>query len=285
MNADHDLIADPSNTAQAEAWNGHEGTVWTAEAGRFDNAITESHGPFLAAAALAEDARVLDIGCGTGQSTRDAARVAVGGSALGIDLSSQMLEVARRTAAAEGLDNVEFLRADAQIHAFEGGTFDVAISRMGSMFFGDPRAAFANINRALRREGRLAMLTWQGLADNEWLSEFRGAMAVGRDLPTPPPDAPGPFSLSDPDRVRSILDAAGFVDVSFQSLHEPMTYGSDPDDVFDFVSGFFGWILDGLDATGRRQGLDALRATIVAHTGAHGVTFQSATWIIQARKR
>ena len=99
--------------------------------------------------------------------------------------------------------------------------------------------------------GRLTLLTWQSVADNEWLTEFRAALAVGRDLPTPPPDAPSPFALSDPDRVRAILGAAGFTDISFEGLHEPMSFGSDPDDAFDFVSGLTGWMRDGLDEAGR----------------------------------
>src|SRR5262249_8737711 len=160
---------------------------------------------------------------------------AVNGSALGVDLSSQMLTLARSTAVDEGLDNVEFQQVDAQIHPFASEAFDVVISRMGAMFFGDPIAAFANLCRALRRDGRLALLTWQAVAENEWLTEFRAAMAVGRDLPTPPPDVPGPFSLSEPDRVRAILVAAGYTDVSIEGLREPMSLGSDPDDAFDFI--------------------------------------------------
>ena len=109
-------------------------------------------------------------------------------------------------------------------------------------------------------------------------------MAVGRDLPAPPPDAPSPFALSDPDRVRAILGAAGFADISFQSLHEPMSFGPDPDDAFDFVSGLTAWMREGLDEAGRDAALAALRTTITQHAGEDGVTYQSATWIIQARK-
>jgi SAM-dependent methyltransferase len=284
MNTRSQLIADPSNAGQVAAWDGREGAFYTAEAQRFDAGLASSYGPFLAGAAIGEDDNVVDIGCGTGQATLDAARLAVNGSVLGVDLSSQMLALARETAAAEGLDNVEFQHADAQIHPFETAAFDVAISRMGSMFFGDPVAAFTNIHRAVRPGGRLTLLTWQSLADNEWLTEFRTALAAGRELPTPPPDAPGPFSLADPGRVRTILEAAGFTDISFESLRVPMRFGSDPDDVFDFVGGFFGWLRDGLDEAGRARADDALRATIAAHTAPHEVAFESATWIVQARK-
>ena len=284
VNTQPDLIADPSNARQVEAWEGNDGAFWAARARRFDETLASFHGPFLTAAAIRERDRVLDVGCGNGQSTRDAARVATNGSALGVDLSSQMLAFARKTAAAEGLANVEFRHADAQIHAFEPAAFDVVISRMGSMFFGDPIAAFTNLHRALRPEGRLTLLTWQGVTDNEWMTEFRAAQAGGRDLPMPPPDAPGPFALADPDRVRTILEAAGFAGISFQDLREPMSYGPNPDDAFDFVNDMFGWMRDGLDQAGQDAALAALRATIAEHAGNHGVTYQSATWIIQAHK-
>jgi len=284
MDTQEDLIADPSNAGQVGAWDGNEGAFWTAQARRFDETLANCHGPFLTAAAIRERDRVLDVGCGNGQTTRDVARVATNGSALGVDLSSQMLALARKTATAEGLDNVEFRHADAQIYPFEPDAFDVVISRMGSMFFGDPVAAFTNLHRALRPEGRLTLLTWQGVTDNEWLTEFRAAMAVGRDLPTPPPAAPSPFALSDPDRVRAILEAAGFTDIAFQSLHEPMSFGPDPDDAFDFVSDLTGWMRNGLDHAGQDAALAALSATIAEHTGDRGVTYQSATWIIEAHK-
>jgi len=284
MNTQEDLIADPSNAGQVGVWDGNEGAFWAAQARRFDETLASCHGPFLTAAGVRHDDRVLDVGCGNGQTTRDVARIAAHGSALGIDLSSQMLAVARETAASEGLDNLEFCHADAQIYPFDSASFDVVISRMGSMFFGDPIAAFTNLHRALRPDGRLTLLTWQGLTENEWLNEFRSALASGRDLPTPPPDAPSPFALAEPDRVRAILGAAGFADISFESLHEPMSFGPDPDDAFDFVSELTAWMLNGLDDAGQAAALAALRTTIGEHTGDEGVTFRSATWIIRALK-
>jgi len=276
--------ADPSNSQQAEAWDGDEGAFWTAQSQRFDDTMAASQGPFLIAAAIRDGEHVLDVGCGTGQLTRDVARLTPSGSALGVDLSSQMLALARATAAREGLENVRFHQADAQIYPFERDVFDLVVSRMGSMFFGDPVAAFTNLWGALRPGGRLALLTWQGLAENEWLTEFRSAMAVGRELPVPPSDAPSPFALSDPVRVRHLLAAAGFVDVSLQGRRDRRVYGPDPDDAFDFVSTHLNWMLDGLDDAGKIAALAALRSTIDKHTDEHGVSYQSATWIIRAHK-
>jgi ubiquinone/menaquinone biosynthesis C-methylase UbiE len=121
-------------------------------------------------------------------------------TALGVDLSSRMIAEARRRAEAEGVTNVRFEQADAQIYPFDPEAFDVAISRTSAMFFGDPVAAFTNTARALRPGGRLVLLTWQSLPRNEWLLEWTAALTAGRGLPTPPPGAPGPLSLSEPDR-------------------------------------------------------------------------------------
>jgi SAM-dependent methyltransferase len=284
MNSRPELIADPSNAAMAEAWDGNEGAFWTANADHFELGMEDTTPPFFAAAAIRPDDRVLDIGCGFGRTTCDAARIARNGSVVGIDLSSQMLALARKTAANEGLDNVVFEHADAQIYPFEHESFDIAISRLGSMFFGDSVAAFTNIGRALRPDGRLTLHTWQPLAENEWLSQFRAAVGVVRELPPPPPDGPSPFGLSDPDRVRAVLEAAGFTDVSFEDLRAPIRFGRNADDAFHFISGFFAWVRNGLDAADERRLDDALRATMIEHCTDRGVALNSASWIIQARK-
>jgi SAM-dependent methyltransferase len=275
----------PSNVEQLRAWDGAEGAYWAEHAGYFDRSMVAYHQPFLQAAAIGEAERVLDIGCGTGQTTRDAARSAPLGSALGVDLSSRMIEYARRRAAEEQVPNASFEQADAQIHAFNTEAFDVAISRTGATFFGDSVAAFTNIARALRSGGRLVLLTWQGPGPNEWIREFSGALAAGRDRPLPPPDAPGPFALSDPDRVRAVLAIAGFAHLQLHSRSEPMWFGHDAHDAHRFIVGLMGWMLEGLDDRGRARALDDLHRTLAAHhhTG-EGVIYQSSAWTIHATR-
>jgi SAM-dependent methyltransferase len=195
-----------------------------------------------------------------------------------------MLDVARRRAAAEGITNVTFEQVDAQIHPFPPAAFDVAISRTGTMFFGDAVAGFSNIARAVGPGGRLTLLTWQPIADNEWVRELTGALAAGRDLPGPPADS-GPFSLSDPARVRSVLEAAGFADVELDGTSAPMWFGTNADDAYQFVLGLLGWMLHDLDDSGRASALDALRSTVTAHATGDGVTYDSTAWIIRARRR
>lgn len=275
---------DPANAAQAAAWDGDEGAFWAAHADRFDDSVATHHRALMAAADIASADRVLDVGCGTGQTSRNAGRAASAGAVLGVDLSSAMLEVARRRAAAEGLTHVVHLQADAQVHPFEPASFDVAISRTGSMFFGDPAVAFANIGASLRQGARLALLTWQPLPRNEWIREFATALASGRDLPVPSPEAPGPFSLSDPARVRALLDGAGFTSVDCQPLDAPMRFGAGVEDAYDFVLGLSGWMADGLDEAGRARALAALRRSIEAHATPDGVVYGSAAWVVTARR-
>ena len=285
MGATGSIPVDAANIDQLRAWDGEEGAYWAANADYFDRAVAEHHRRLLSAAAIAGSDRVLDIGCGTGQTTRDAARQASDGSAVGIDLSAQMLDVARSRAAAEGLTNVTFVQADAQIHGFDAAAFDVAISRTGAMFFADRAAAFANIAGALVPGGRLALVAWQGLAGNEWLREISGALAAGRDLPAPPSDTPGPFSLSDPTVVRDVLTSAGFDDIAVDGCEAPMWFGADAADAHRFVLGLMGWMLQGLDDEGRERALEGLATTMASHATDGGVLFESAAWVITARRR
>ncbi|HVU73976.1 MAG TPA: class I SAM-dependent methyltransferase [Mycobacteriales bacterium] len=285
MAATHSVAVDRSNKESARAWDGDEGAFWAANAERFDKALAGYDAAFTAATAIQPNERVLDIGCGTGQTTRDAARAASAGSALGIDLSAAMLDVARELARREGVGNATFEQADAQIHPFRDGRFDVVVSRTGTMFFGDRDAAFANLARALRPGGRLVTLVWQGPGPNEWIRELSVALAAGRDLPAPPVGAPGPFAFGDPDESRRVLTTAGFTDVQVEPLAAPMWFGNDVEDAQPFVLGLLGWMLQGLDNAGVRRAHDDLRATLARHAGTVGVTFASATWLVSARTR
>ncbi|WP_042388342.1 class I SAM-dependent methyltransferase [Streptacidiphilus melanogenes] len=274
------LQIDPSNAERARAWDGEEGEYWAQEADQFDRALRAYRAPFFDAAAIGPTDRILDIGCGTGETTRDAARRADAGRVLGLDLSGPMLDVARRRAAAEQLPNAAFEQADVQVYPFPQGEFDVAVSRTGTMFFGDAPAAFRNIARALRPGGRLVQLVWQPPQYNEWFTVFTTALAAGRSLPTPPPDAPGPFALADPERVSGLLTEAGFHPPHFTALTAPMHFGADPDTAQRFVTGLLGWLLAGLDDAGRTRALADLRASLATHGTAEGVLYPSATWLI-----
>jgi SAM-dependent methyltransferase len=275
-----------ANVEQAAAWDGEEGERWTADAERYERAGRRSWQRFLDADLVSPSDTVLDVGCGTGQPTREVARIASLGSAVGIDLSGPMLHHARARSAADGLTNVEYVQGDAQVHPFEPGAFDLAMSSFGAMFFGDPVAAFTNIGRGVRHGGRLALLAWRELARNEWLMALRGALALGRELPVPPPDAPSPFALADPDRVRSILCSAGFEQVELAPIDEPIELGADADDAFAFMRtmGIVAGLTHDLDDADRARALDELQRVAVDHDTGDGVLLGTSAWLITAQR-
>lgn len=238
---------------------------------------------FRAAAQVGSHDRVLDIGCGTGRSTREAARAAVDGSALGVDLSAPMLERARRLSDDQGLANVTFQQADAQVHPFPPERFDLCISRFGTMFFADPVAAFANIGRALRPAARLVLLVWQERDRNEWATAIRRSLTAASATP----HGPNPFSLADPTVTEGILTAAGFAEVGFTDVREPVYYGPDNATAFDAVLRL--WevkdLLADLDDVAAEQARARLSTTLDAHHTDGGVYFDSRAWIVTARRR
>jgi SAM-dependent methyltransferase len=228
---------------------------------------------------------VLDIGCGAGQTTREAARMAADGGALGVDLSAEAIARARELAQAEEVRNATFEQADAQVHPFLSGRFELAISRFGTMFFRYPVAAFANIGRALRPAGRLVMMVWQGHEQNEWSLAIEEALGGSTD--TPASEAPDPFSLADPAKVEGILDAAGFSDLSFTGVDRPIYYGRDIAAALEWVRGFTCTteVLARLGTASAERALGRLRGTLAAHARRDGVWFDSRAWIVKARRR
>jgi SAM-dependent methyltransferase len=274
------------NTEQAAAWDGHEGDVWTEQADRYDRASRRMWQRFLDAQLVGRGDRALDVGCGTGGPTRDVARLATEGRVTGIDLSTRMLDLARKRSADEGLDNVTFVRGDAQIYPFEPAAFDLVLSCFGAMFFNDPVAAFTNIARALRPGGTLALLVWRTLPENEWLTSLRSALAVGRDLPLPPPDAPTPFALADPERVRGILGSVGFDHVDLVPIDEPVELGTDAADALAFAKtmGIVEGLTDALDASARAEAMSNLADLLRARETTAGVLMGTAAWLITAHR-
>lgn len=278
------MSIDPSNAAQLANWDGDAGAFWTDNAGRFDRGVAAYRSLFLDAAAIEETMTVLDVGCGSGQSTRDAARLARGGSALGVDLSSRMIALARRRAEEEHLGNATFVQADVQVHPFSPQSVDVALSRHGAMFFGDPVAAFTNIARAMRPGGRLVLLTWQAFERNEFIHAILTALTVTGQVPVPGVDAPSPVALSDPARIHALLGAAGFIDVELESVQRPMNFGPDPDEAFSYLSEQYADMVCELDPDTRACAHERLHASLTEHHTDRGVLYDSAAWLIRARR-
>jgi SAM-dependent methyltransferase len=228
---------------------------------------------------------VLDIGCGTGLTTRQAARAAPAGSALGVDVSPAAIQRARELAREAGLSNVKFECADAQAYRFPPARFDLAISRFGTMFFDDPAAAFANIRRALRPAGRLVMMVWQARERNEWDITIRQSLVTADGPAAAPQEGPDPFSLASPPAVTKVLEAAGFTGVAFADIREPVYYGPDVTAALEWVNGFTctSQALNRLDPAAAARAIQRLHEALAAHLSDDGVWFNSRAWIITAR--
>jgi hypothetical protein len=154
------------------------------------------------------------------------------------------------------------------------------------MFFNDPVMAFTNIGSALRPGGRLALLAWRELQRNEWLTSIREALAVGRELPVPPPNAPTPFALADPDRVRELLGSAGYENLAFTPIDEPIDLGTNAAEAYAFVQtmGIVEGLTQGLEPDTREDAMSQLRETLTAHETEDGVLLGSAAWLITGRR-
>jgi SAM-dependent methyltransferase len=276
-----------TNEEQREYWNSEESRHWVKQQDVYDRLLERFGSLVVETAALAPGERVLDIGCGCGATTLAAARATAPGAALGVDLSEPMLAVARDRARADGLENATFQAADAQSHAFAADSVDVAISRFGVMFFDDPVAAFANIRSAIRPDGRIVFACWTNLLENEWLAVPGGAILQHVPSPEPgPPDAPGPFSLADKERVRRILGAAGFTDISLESAREPMLYaGLDAAGVVEFIrrTGMGRNLLDNADPAVVEKAVTAARDALAPYETSEGLRISGTVWLVQAR--
>jgi ubiquinone/menaquinone biosynthesis C-methylase UbiE len=243
----------------------------------FYDAELKRHNAHLRAAGKVDDHDcVLDIGCGAGQTTREAARLAVRGSVLGIDVSTPMLEIARQRSADEGLGNVRFELGDAENHAFSSASFDLCISRFGVMFFADPAAAFTNIGKAMRPGARLVWMVWQSQNSNPWSFEIRQALVPKSQISA---QASTAFSLGDPDGTRDLLRGAGFTSIDFTDVREPVFYGANVDAAHDALIGLQFMSSRSAPSDAQLRLHDMLRA----HLTPEGVLFDSRAWIITAR--
>jgi SAM-dependent methyltransferase len=234
--------------------------------------------------------RVIDIGCGFGDSTLQiAALVGPRGSALGVDASPRFIESAIAEAAEAGVENVRFLATDAQTMEPEE-RFDMAFSRFGTMFFANPVAAMRNVANSLVPGGRLTMVVWRRREDNEWI--YR-AQEIVEDIVSRPEEydeptcGPGPFSMAGADTTSDILLTAGFEDVSLRRCELPILVGSDMDEAIEVVTAL-GPAGEILRLQGERaahlhgQVNQALRDGMADFAGPDGVRAGASTWIVTA---
>ncbi len=280
-----DRPAAASNDAQIEYWNVTAGQTWAQFQEQLDRQIDSLGREALRALAPQPGERVVDIGCGCGQTTLElAAAVGPTGAVVGVDISQPMLDVARRRVHAAGCTNVDLRRLDVQSGTLGDQLFDAAFSRFGVMFFSDPVAAFANIAKFLQPGGRLSFVCWRPLQENPWMQAPLDAV---RELLPPPapiePTAPGPFAFADAARVRGILDGAGFASVTITPFDTRIGSG-DLEEALKIACrvGPLGALLRDnpqyLEPVAAR-----VRPVLAAYQTPGGVLMPAGVWIVQAR--
>jgi SAM-dependent methyltransferase len=277
------------NAEQIAYWNDEAGTRWTAIQRRTDELFAALTAAAIDSAEPRPGESVLDVGCGCGATVLELARrVGADGRVVGVDVSRPMLELARERVRAERLRAVTLHLADAATYPFREAEFDLAFSRFGIMFFGDPVTAFANIRRALRADGRLAALVWRPLADNPWFAVPLAAAIRHVPPPVPPgPEAPGPMSFADPSRVKRVLSEAGFSAIALQrrDVMMKLSGANELDDAAEFATqvGPASRALAGAAPSVQAAARAAIRDALAGYDGADGVVLPGSVWFVTAR--
>jgi len=283
--ADNDIVIEAWNTVLFDKFCRFKHLLVAGLAGHSDEALARHPHP--------AGARVLDVGCGFGDSTQRIARlVGPEGRAVGVDCAANFIESSRRDAAEAGVDNAEFFVADVQTDDLHG-PYDRAFARFGTMFFNMPGAAMRNIRRALAPRGELTMIVWRRREDNPWLHDAE--LRVREIVPVVAHEdtdqvhcGPGPFSMAGADMVSSMLHAAGYDRITFERYDTDICIGRDLAEAVEFAMalGPAGEIirLAGEEGARRRdQVVAALRETLGVYARDNGVWAPSSTWFVSAR--
>lgn len=280
-----------ANEEQARSWDDNA-QGWVAHEAVFDAVFTPVTAAVLAAAALQQGERVLDVGCGSGTLLAAAARA--GTLPVGVDISPRMVEAAARRVPAATVVVADAETADLQQIA-SGEAFDVVLSRFGVMFFDDPVAAFSNMRRSSAPRARLAFVCWRGEEENAMFTLGTELLTRGLAEPPQPPvsGAPGPTAFADPDRLRGLLDRAGWHDVRIEPLDAELDFGRDGTDgvenrlatILSTTSGRTAQaeLEPRLGAQGWADLLDEVRAEVARRQVDGSVRVPAALWLVTAR--
>ena len=277
---------DSTNADQIAYWNGAQGMRWLARQQSQDAILAPIAQALYERAGPRSGERVVDVGCGCGDTTIELARrVAPGGHVLGVDISAPMLERARQRIPAG--TPVEFTLADATVHAFAPARADLLFSRFGVMFFEDPLRSFKNLRGALRPGGRVAFACWREPKRNGWLmAPLQEAYKHVPKMPDLGPDAPGPFAFQSEARVRDILEGAGFWSVEFEAIDLTLDIanGQGIDAAMDTATGIgpASRAMDGQPAEMQAAARAAIRTMLLGRLVGDTVPFPASIWIVRA---
>lgn len=268
---------------QATYWKGAGGTMWLGAYDRIRRGIGEFGEIVLKAAGAQPGERVLDVGCGTGETTAALAR-AVGstGLVLGVDISDTLIAAAR----AQNVSNADFEVGDAAVWPFAPQSFDLVFSRFGVMFFADPVAAFRNLRRAMKPSGRLVFLCWRTPAENPWGAvPMRAAQPHLPPMERPGPEDPGQYAFGDRNRVERILGQAGFKDLSLEPVDQMLNQGSNVAEVMERIGDFGPLARAFKDATPEQvaKAKSAVAEALKPFQTPDGVKLAGACWLVRAK--
>jgi SAM-dependent methyltransferase len=270
---------------QKAFWNGPGGQAWLSSWERIQRTVTPFGQLALEEAAPRPGERVLDVGCGTGQTTADLAR-AVGpqGHVLGVDVSETLLAVAR----AEEIPNAAFVQADAATQPLDPASLDLVFSRFGVMFFADPVPAFANFRQALKDNGRIVFVCWRTPRENPWVTvPLQAGQPFLAPINRPGPEDPGPFAFGDTARVERIFREAGLAAPTFRKLDRSLRVGATIDETLDNITRFGPLVKPFAESPPDQvaKAKAAIGEALKPYVKPDGVFLDGACWLVRTAKR
>jgi SAM-dependent methyltransferase len=270
---------------QAKLWNGSAGCAWVEAQALLDGILQPFEDLLIEAVSASGAQSVLDIGCGTGSTTRGIAKLlGASGNCVGVDISEQMIATARTLAEQQRVP-AKFICADAQTHSFEPASFDMIMSRFGVMFFADPVRAFANLRTAASKEATLCFLAWRSPAENRFMTTAeRAAASLLPNLPARRADAPGQFGFADARRVQSILTESGWRDIDIQPIDVACTLPENELSRYGARLGPVGIALREVDPRTRDQVVAVVRKAFEPYVHGDEVRFTACCWRVDARR-
>jgi SAM-dependent methyltransferase len=276
-------VTNPPNAEQVKHWSGVGADGWIELKAVIDKSFVPFTDLLLADCSSGSVSRVLDIGCGTGDTTLAAARrLGPKAECLGIDISEPMIEVARAQAEKAGL-SARFLCADAQTHSFAPAVFDWVVSRFGVLFFDDPVRAFTNLRRAARDSAQLRFVAWRSPAENPFMTTAERAVApLLPPVPPRPPDAPGQFSFASRERVSGILERSGWTDIQTRPIDVECAMPETELVRYFTKLGPLSRVLPEMEAGLRGRVIETVRAAFTSFVHGGEVRFVAACWMVSA---